>query len=152
MSHWVNNRCMRSAQNRVWSHRLLLWRRWLPARLSWAPAARILLHSQPSSFPPAGKSCQPVKDLGEWRIGALHQQTFPSVCTAVGMDRIVPGIWPGGNRNRGLFPDSCSHPARMGEEGNLSQFIYLFTVFKAASCGIRYRSPTGGSLHMDSDT
>lgn len=47
------------------------------------------------------------------------------------------------NRNRGLFPDSCSHPARMGEQGNLSQFIYLFTVLKAASCGIRYRSPTG---------
>ena len=80
-------------------------------------AAIILLHSQSSSFPPAGKSCQPMKDLREWGIGALHQQTLPSACAEVGMAGSAPGMGPGGNRDGGLFPEQLLLSCQNGPNG-----------------------------------
>lgn len=68
---------------------------------------------------------------------------------------IRPGMGPGGEQAWGCFQNICPHPATMartGKEGNLSQVIYLFMVFKAASCGFSCRSSAGGLLRVDCDT
>lgn len=92
------------------------------------------------------------------RTSGTERRCSPPADASLCLDRGRDGwdhAWDGARWERergGCFQNSCSHPARIGVEGNLSQFIYLFTVFKAASCGIHYRSSAGGLLRRGSDT
>lgn len=110
----------------------------------------ILLHSQPSSFPAAGKSCQPTKDLEEWGRGVLHQQTLPSACSGVGTGRwggsCPPSPQPGQVGSRLGWGWMGTGMVRMGEEGNLSQLIYFFRAFQAASRSICHRASLSEDL------
>lgn len=80
--------------------------------------------------PSLGKSHQPTQDPGS-----------RNSCAPFPLPRVGTG--------NGLFPEQ---PLPSSQNGGRSQLVYLFTVFKAASCGVYCGSPAGGILRRDSGT